>query len=289
MLSAMFDAMEERGVANVTVADVVSRSGVSRRTFYELFEDREDCFLAAFDDALARAEERVVPVFGLSGRWRERVRAALIEMLGFFDDEPGVARLLIVESLAAGPVVLARRARVLEVLAGAMDEGHNAGRVVREVPSLTGEGVVGAVISVIHARLVSGETQPLVELTGPLMGMIVLPYLGLGAAQREILRPVPERIVQVGGGRSDPLRDLPMRLTYRTISVLSAIAANPASSNREVGVAAGMHDQGQISKLLSRLDRLGLVENGGAGSSKGAPNAWTLTAKGREVQSVITR
>jgi DNA-binding MarR family transcriptional regulator len=74
-----------------------------------------------------------------------------------------------------------------------------------------------------------------------------------------------------------------MRLTYRTLMVLSAIGMEPGASNRRVGEAAGVHDQGQISKLLGRLEKLGLIHNIGNGQPRGEPNAWTLTPRGQEV------
>ena len=74
-----------------------------------------------------------------------------------------------------------------------------------------------------------------------------------------------------------------MRLTYRTARVLQAAAAHPGASNRHLGEQAGTHDQGQISKLLGRLQRLGLVQNAGGGQAKGEPNAWRLTALGERV------
>jgi hypothetical protein len=82
-----------------------------------------------------------------------------------------------------------------------------------------------------------------------------------------------------------------MRLTYRTVRVLTAIAElggrGVHPSNREIGVASGMNDQGQISKLLSRLHRLGLIDNTVAGPGRGAPNAWALTPKGAEIEQAI--
>jgi DNA-binding MarR family transcriptional regulator len=87
----------------------------------------------------------------------------------------------------------------------------------------------------------------------------------------------------------DPLRELDMRLTYRTVRVIVAVASSPEASNRLVGEAAGIEDQGQISKLLTRLERLGLIENNGAGQARGAPNAWSLTERGREVERAINR
>ncbi len=131
--------------------------------------------------------------------------------------------------------------------------------------------------------------EPLLALTGPLMGMIVLPYLGPAAARRELARPVPESPVGVHSAEGNPLGRLGMRLTYRTVRVLTAIAAHPGSSNRIVADAAEVADQGQMSKLLARLHDIGLIENRGGGASRGEPNAWTLTDKGQQVQGAIAK
>jgi len=288
MLAAMVDVVAERGAANVTVARVVARSGVSRRTFYELFNDREDCFLAAFDDAIARIAGEVLPAYEQPGRWRERMRAALTALLEVLDYEPGMGRLVIVETLGAGPNALERRSRVLAQVITAVDEGRLETKKSDGPPPLTAEGVVGAVLAVLHGRLLKKNPGRLIELTGPLMGMIVLPYLGPAAARRELDRPVPRVSNNPRRTVPDPLRELEMRLTYRTVRVLMAVAATPGSSNRAVADGAGIKDQGQISKLLARLQRLGLIENTGEGSARGGPNAWALTERGREVHGAIT-
>jgi AcrR family transcriptional regulator len=94
MLAAMVEVASERGAVNVTVAHVVARSGVSRRTFYEIFQDREDCFLAAFDDGIVRIANEVIPAYEAAGRtqrahsWREKIRAGLTALLQILDDEP---------------------------------------------------------------------------------------------------------------------------------------------------------------------------------------------------------
>ena len=304
----MVDVATERGAANVTVARVVARSGVSRRTFYELFEDREDCFLAAFDDAIARIASEVIPAYEQPTRtqrahgWREKIRAALIALLQILDDEPGMGRLVIVETLGAGPRALERRRRVLAQVITAVDEGRLEAKGSDGPPPLTAEGVVGGVFSVIHARMLAlpapshggprmgaGDRRALLKLAGPLMSTIVLPYLGAAAARRELTRPVPKASDKSRRNGPDPLRELPMRLTYRTVRVLMAVAAQPGSSNRAVADGADIKDQGQISKLLHRLERLGLIERAGGEPARGDPNAWALTAKGREVEDVITQ
>jgi AcrR family transcriptional regulator len=288
MLSAMVDVVAERGAANVTVARVVARSGVSRRTFYELFDDREDCFLAAFDDGIARIASEVLPAYQQPSKWRERIRASLTALLRVLDDEPGMGRLVIVETLGAGPRALERRSRVLAQVITAVDEGRREAKRSDGPPPLTAEGVVGAVLGVLHGRLLKKNPGRLIELTGPLMGMIVLPYLGPAAGRRELDRPVPKVSNNPRRTLTDPLRELEMRLTYRTVRVLMAVASNPGSSNRTVADGAGIKDQGQISKLLVRLQRLDLIENTGEGSARGGPNAWRLTEKGREVHGAVT-
>jgi AcrR family transcriptional regulator/DNA-binding MarR family transcriptional regulator len=286
IVGAMVDVVRERGVAGVTVAHVVARSGVSRRTFYELFEDREECLMAAFELALARAGERVLAAYALGRGWRERLRGALGALLGFLDDEPALGALCVVDMLGAGGPALARRASVLDALVDAIDEGRGEARVGLKPTRLTAEGVVGAVLSVLHARLVQGAGESLLGLLGPLMGVIVLPYLGPAAAGREAARPGPKRR-RASHTHDDVLRDLDMRLTYRTVRVLLAIAAQPGASNREVADAAGIVDQGQISKLLTRLGHLGLIENIGGEPAKGEPNSWRLTSKGRQLEQTI--
>ncbi len=311
----MVEVVGERGVARVSVADVVARAGISRRTFYELFEDREDCFLAAFEQAVARASEAVLGAYGaygVGGVWRGRVRAGLTALLGFFDEEPGLGAVLVLDALNAGPVVLERRGLLLEALIAAVDGGRGEGRVGQGYPPLAAEGVVGAVFSVVHARMLERRVQRAVVgrsrrgapggvatrggsqreglgflgLVNPLMELIVMPYLGTAAARRELERAVPAVSV-VERSYSNPLRDLDMRLTYRTVRVLVAIAECPGSSNRRVAEHAGVADQGQISKLLARLEHLGLVGNVGVGPAKGEPNAWSLTALGLEVERAI--
>jgi AcrR family transcriptional regulator len=287
MIAAMIDVVSERTRAESTVAHVVARSGVSRRTFYEVFDDFEDCFVAALDQSIERAREYVLLDYDPEQRWRARIRTALVGLLEFLAEEPAMGRLCVVETLGAGTRIHERRMRVVEQLTAVVDEGRAEPKASKTLPPLTAEGVVGGVLSVLHARLIGDGGASLLDLTGPLMGMIVLPYLGPGVAHKESARSAPSPRKRPPAGRKDPLRDLEMRLTYRTVRVLMAIAAAPGSSNRHVGAEAGIDDQGQISKLLSRLERLGLIENAGAGQVRGAPNAWMLTDRGREVEQLV--
>ncbi len=288
MLMAAAQAVEEVGYARMTVAQVIGRAKVSRKTFYDVFIDREDCFLAAFDQAIAQARALVVDAYTLESGWREGMRAGLARLLMFMDAEPGLAMLCVVEALGAGTRVLESRAKVLDELAEIVDHGRSVGNAAREPPEVTAEGVVGAVFAVIHTRLLEGGKEPLSTLLAPLMSMIVLPYMGARAASKELARPAPTprkaaRLLGHSATR-DPLEGLDMRLTYRTVRVLVVIGGRPGASNREIAEGSGIADQGQISKLLTRLRRLDLVENRGEGQAKGAANAWYLTERGAEVE-----
>lgn len=289
LLAAMTDVVGERGVASVSVSHVVERAGVSRRTFYELFDDGDECFLAAFDDGVMRASRYVLDTYDPGARWPQRIRSALAAMLDFLDVERDVGWLLVVGSLGGGVEVLERRRGVLAQAILAVDAGRGEGKLGAGLAPLTAEGVVGAVFSVIHGRMIEAEHPPLLELVNPLMSMIVMPYLGPAVARRELQKPMPKSVLPrpplIAG---DPLRGLPMRITYRTVRVLMALAESPGSSNRRLGEEAGIADQGQVSKLLGRLDRLGLVENHGPGHRSGESNAWTLTSKGQEIQHAVT-
>jgi AcrR family transcriptional regulator len=303
--AAALGAIDELGYARVTVAHIAARARVSRRTFYDLFDSREDCLLAALQSVVAMIREELVAADRDGLVWRERVRTGLWLVLSFLEREPALARVLIVQGLRGGPRVLERREQILAELARIVDQGRcESSARSAPCPPVTAEGLVGAAFSIVYGRLVRGEQRPLTGLYGELMGLIVLPYHGPAAARREQARPAPAAIRgetarhahgttigeedpesngRAARGVSDPLAGVPMRLTYRTTLVLEAIATRPGVSNRVIADLAGITDQGQISKLLSRLERLGLTQNTGEGHAKGEPNAWTLTPLGHQV------
>jgi AcrR family transcriptional regulator len=294
LLAAMTQIAVERGAGKVTVAHVVERAGVSRRTFYELFSDCEECLVAALDLALECAHNRLLEAHDTGAPWRVRVRSGLIALLRFFEEEPVMARLLVVESMAAGRVALQHVQEALAPLIATVDEGRFECKGGAGAPPLAAEAVVGGAVSLVRTRLSEGSTaasEPLVGLTNQLMSMIVLPYLGGGGARRELERPLPEPGLSSSEPprlRSDPFKDAGRRLTYRTMRVLSAVADRPGSSNRQVCAIAEVHDQGQMSKLLGRLQRLGLIDNTHReGHLRGEANAWVLTAVGEQVVRTI--
>jgi hypothetical protein len=236
---------------------------------------------AAFEEGLARLAEAVDVAAGRERSWLARLRAGLVALLGFFDDEPAGGRQLLGEAPTADRAVGLRcEQRVLSVLAGLLEDAPARPAARSSCSSLRAELIAGGVFGVIRARLLEGEgaeseRAQLVELAPSLMAFIVAPYLGQAAASEELSgrsAPVEER---GAGGRR-------LYATQRTKLALRAIAAAPRLSNREVAHAAGLVDEGQASKLLRRLAERGLIENVGSGQAGGRSNAWVLTSRGEQ-------
>jgi AcrR family transcriptional regulator/DNA-binding MarR family transcriptional regulator len=296
LLAAAVPVVDELGWSGVTVADIASRARVSRRTFYDLFANREDCLLAMLDDTVRRVERDLARAGLEDVAWVERVRVGLWTILCFLDRDPVLARVFVVQSARGTRRVLEAREALLARLASVLHEGASQNARAAKIPALTAEGLAGAALAIVYKRLLNGERAPLTDLHGELLGMIVLPYLGPAAASRQRKRSAPRPTLPATPDTSrserarqrDPLRDVPMRLTYRTARVLQAADEHPGASNRRIGEYADLHDQGQISRLLARLERLGLLANTGQGQARGESNAWTLTRLGERVTEQLS-
>jgi AcrR family transcriptional regulator/DNA-binding MarR family transcriptional regulator len=294
LLAAAVKAVEDLGYANTTVSHITRRARVSRRTFYELFANRDECLATIFEDSLRQIASEIAEASSPELCWRERVRIGLHAILSYLDREPRLARVCIAQALQESPSLRERREQVLAALAEVIDGGRRENARAAQLTPLTAEGLVGATFTIVHARLLRQEREALAPLLGELMGMIVLPYLGVAAARREQTRraPAPRSVptpqpTLLASTSSDPLEGVAMRLTYRTARVLGCVAEHPCASNRQVAEYAGIADQGQVSKLLARLERLALLANTGEGHQNGEPNAWVLTAKGQQVAQNI--
>jgi DNA-binding MarR family transcriptional regulator len=266
---------------------VVARAGVAESAFYEVFQSAEDCFLAAFEEGLERLSEVVRQASGCEARWLGRVRAGLVALLGFFDDEPGWGRMLVYQAPLDAVVAFRCQQRVLGVLSVLIDDGSP--QVIAEImpePRLTAELLVGGVFSVIRARMLKANGEALVELAPSLMAFIVRPYLGHAAASVELVgRPAAAEQAPLRVAELEPPLSIPFR--HRSALVLRAIACVPRSSNREIAEAAGLTDKGQTSHLLRRLAQRGLIEKVPSRSGSRRENAWLLTPYGRRVIKLL--
>ncbi len=239
-----------------------------------------------FEEAVATATNRVVAAYDPEATWEGRVRGGLLALLGLLDEEPDLARFCVAHALAS-PAILTHRGEVLDALTRIIDEARNGSDATGNPPALTAHVVLGGTLGLLYARLMTSDSQSLLELVNPLMSLVVLPCLGAPAARGQRCRPPRPRppAARKRRQRREPLADFGIPLTYRTRRVLGAVAAEPRLSNRQLSERVGITDQGQISRLLSRLARNDLTENVSESQRKGEPNAWILTRRGKELEA----
>jgi AcrR family transcriptional regulator len=185
ILAAVADVTSAASYGEMTVEDVIVHAGVSRRTFYEHFKNKEEAFLAAYDAVVGQLFEQVAARVEEQESFAARVAAGLGAFLDFLSHEPAFARMCIIEVLAAGPDAVARRNGALRLFAALIED--NAKRLVEEPlpPALTAETLVGGVYEVLYSRVLRGEIRELPSLLPDLSYSVLLPYLGPDAALAE--------------------------------------------------------------------------------------------------------
>lgn len=190
LMSAVAEATTVNGYVAMTIEDICRAAGVSRRTFYEHFRNKEDVFLAAYDTVAAQILTHVSVAYTTGDTATERVRSALRAFLDFLASEPAFADMCIVEVLAAGPRALERRASAMrgfsQLFVRAAEE--ELGDTCRRPPALVAETIVGGVYEVVYARIQQGRTEELPELLPELLYSILVAYAGPDVAQAELER-----------------------------------------------------------------------------------------------------
>jgi AcrR family transcriptional regulator len=166
LLAAMTDAVAEMGYQDTTIAKMLRRARISKITFYELFDNKEQCFLAAYDDALAHAFERIERACEAerSAPAQQRLEAAVEALLDFLAEEPAVARLCVVEILAA---TMDRFAAMLAGYAAETNPG-------RELGPIAVRALVGGAEEVIYTAVERGDVAALPSQAGDIAGTLDL-------------------------------------------------------------------------------------------------------------------
>jgi AcrR family transcriptional regulator len=175
---AMIEVVAAHGYGETRVVDVIGRAGVSRKTFYELFDSKEDCFLAAYDLLLGKFLGRAEAGFGESAgaSWAERIEVGLRALLTHLAAHPDEARFAIVEVFAAGPKALIRRDAALRQFTGFIEVGRSESTV--DLPGSTALTIVGGINELIYSEILHGAAARLPGRLPDLVFLIVLPFLG---------------------------------------------------------------------------------------------------------------
>jgi AcrR family transcriptional regulator len=185
LLDAAVNVVAEKGYGATTVADLTKDAGVSRTTFYELFEDKEACFLAAYDTAADVLARRISAAFETQEAWPDRVRAGLIVLLESLAIEPRVARLALVDVGSAGPRAQRRYRAALQRMTPFFDEGRDFAPGGRRLPANTSRMVIGAVTGLVADEIEAGRAERLPDLLPEILFATLVPYVGPVAAARE--------------------------------------------------------------------------------------------------------
>lgn len=177
LLDAMIETAALRGYDRTTVSRVLSSADVQEAVFSEHFRDKHDCFMQAVDDLIGRAERAALAEFQRPTTWAQRVRLALESLLCALAADPAGARVVLVEMLGAGPSSCERQRSALALFASLLEEGRSLSSNTEHLPPQTSEAIVGGIASILHRRVLQGDTAQLPALHADLTYFALLPYL----------------------------------------------------------------------------------------------------------------
>lgn len=186
LLTAIADSLEEHGYDGATVAAISSTAGVSKSDFYRHFGSKDECFVAAYDEAVEGLRADVVSACDGEDGWAAGVCAGLDAALDGLAVRPGQANLLLVEGLRAGPGLYGRFQWAVESFVPYLRDGAPAGTSAGHPPEAADEAVVGGIASLLGRRVLAGEARRLRRFFPELAEFALTPYLGVAEARRII-------------------------------------------------------------------------------------------------------
>jgi AcrR family transcriptional regulator len=182
LLAAIAQEVALQGYRATTITEVVKRASVSTRDFYENFEGKEECFLAAFDAVRDHLEHLLEVAVADEDDWPHKVVAALRAGLDFFAAEPDLARLALVEPVSATPTTAIRFRETVLAGAPALAKGREETGEGHALPASTEDSLLGGVVSLATQCILAGNPQKLPGLLPDLVEFVLSPYLPEGRA-----------------------------------------------------------------------------------------------------------
>ncbi len=177
-----------KGYAATTVADLTREAGVSRSTFYDLFEDKEACFLASYEAAFEALVPPVATAFEAEQRWPDQVRAGLTTLLALLAADPARARLALVEVAGAGPAAQERRRIAIQTVTPLLDQGREFVANGSELPANAARMAAGTIVGLISIELLGERAERLPELLPDVLFGTLVVFMGPAGAAREVGR-----------------------------------------------------------------------------------------------------
>jgi AcrR family transcriptional regulator len=190
LLEAVGRAVADKGYAGATIDDIVRGAGVSKKTFYEHFQDKEDCFVAAYEAASDQLLDRVRDAQSTADGWLERTRAGIRAYLRWIAGEPALARVFLIEVAAAGPRAAERRVqlrdRYVELMHDLQDDARAEMSELPRLPTDVFHALVAAVDELVVRRIRESSATGLPELEPVLLYLHVALLGGPSAATSQV-------------------------------------------------------------------------------------------------------
>jgi len=184
IITALVDTVAERGYNATTVGHITKAASVSRRTFYEHFPGKEACFLAAYEMVADHIRDSMKVAAEAFEDWPQQVQAALATMLRFLAGEPELARVCMIEPIAAGGEIAKRHRESMQGFVEILKAGRPQHTGERPLPEATEATLVGGIVSLIVREINAGRTEQLEALLPDLVELTLAPYLGADEAAR---------------------------------------------------------------------------------------------------------
>jgi AcrR family transcriptional regulator len=153
LVEAMVQAASERGVVATTISDIVARAGISRRTFYEHFDNKEHCLLATYDTVVETEVQRLLAIPDPDAGWLDQLEAIIRALFDAIADRPDAARLICVEMGASGAVGVQRWADGATRFERFISAGFERVPGPGTIPDPVARAVVGALRKIIYTRV----------------------------------------------------------------------------------------------------------------------------------------
>lgn len=321
VLREMVVMVARRGYAGTSVTGLAAAAHISRATFYRLFDDLQGCCECVIDEGCLQAAAVLRARFAEAECWRDGARVAFAGLLAHFDANPDLARVLLVEVLAAGSWAIERREQSTQKLIAIVIDAWSSRQETAMAHPMAVHAAMAAAIGLMQSHVVSRSDEPLLRLLGPLVGTLSAAVLGQREVRLEIekadalaarlIASAKTREHSIASASALALADTPAPApasahvhapasvpasahvpallldprALRARAVLLYVQKRPHASNREIAEATGIAGRTQASALLGRLARLGLIEK--PSTRPGDPCSWTSTPYGSTVAEAL--
>ena len=183
LLAAIALLVADRGYHATTITEIAKTASVSSRVFYENFESKEECFLAAFDAAFEDLDAKLTEAAAQESDWPHQVIASLRAALEFFADEPVFARAFVIEPPTATPAIVSRFREAVVAGISFLSRGRGERTEATALPESTEDSILGGLVTLV-GRAMFEDSEPIEAVLPDMVEFALAPYVGPDQARR---------------------------------------------------------------------------------------------------------